>query len=179
MKLNVITSFLFIFKAICVKMLEIKLKYSKLKRKHWHFARWTKFLYEINANHVDIIKWESARSWLWMSAFRAIFFAFQVTSSMFQTAVSCTVDSKQATYWCLVTGTQLFRHNCQLTHFSALKRTYLEKIKLNTFSKIRNFHTILEVALFCIYKHEHSKEEILERWTMKILLLQLNKILLS
>ena len=31
MKLNVITLFLFIFKAICIKVLEIKLNYSKLK----------------------------------------------------------------------------------------------------------------------------------------------------
>lgn len=39
MKLNVIILFLFLFQAIYVKMLEIKLNYSKLKACLWHVAR--------------------------------------------------------------------------------------------------------------------------------------------
>ena len=82
-----------------------------------------------------------------VSAFLLFALYFKSLPLSFWTALKCSADINWATYWGVVTGTQLFRRKCRLTHFLLGNRHPCED-KIEQFSTLkeekRNSYIFLE-----------------------------------
>lgn len=66
---------------------------------------------------MDSIEWGGTWPAQSTSAFLPFALYFNSLPPRFWTALKCSADTNWATYWYAVTGTQLLRHKCRLTHF--------------------------------------------------------------